>query len=164
VLPVELNRASQHRISISMAGLQSIGDRLLVIYDGHCGLCNGWVQWLLHRDRNDRLRFAPFSPPELAPLLAQNPDVLDHSGTPGTILVFRAHIHPDSRPLMRSQAALAVLRELPAPWPAIATLLGWIPLFLRDPIYRFIARWRYRIWGRLANCPIPTPQQRERFL
>jgi predicted DCC family thiol-disulfide oxidoreductase YuxK len=147
-----------------MGGLQSIGDRVLVVYDGHCGLCNGWVQWLLRRDRNDRLRFAPFSLPELAPLLAQHPGVVDLNGTPGSILVFRAPLHPSARPLMRSEAALAALRELPGLWPAIATVLGWIPVFLRDPVYRLVARWRYRVWGRLAACPLPTPQQRERFL
>jgi len=147
-----------------MAGLESIGDRLLVVYDGHCGLCNAWIQWLLLRDRNDRLRFAPFGLPELAPILAENPSAFDHSGTPGTILVFQGPLFPGVRPRMRSAAALATLRELPAPWPLIARLLCWIPVFLRDPIYRLIARWRYRIWGRVAACPLPTPQQRERFL
>jgi predicted DCC family thiol-disulfide oxidoreductase YuxK len=36
---------------------QELGDRLRVVFDGHCGLCNGWVRWLLRRDQRDRLRF-----------------------------------------------------------------------------------------------------------
>jgi predicted DCC family thiol-disulfide oxidoreductase YuxK len=58
----------------------------------------------------------------------------------------------------------AMLRELPRPWPAVAVALGWVPGFLSDPAYRLVARWRYRIWGRLESCPIPTAEERARFL
>jgi predicted DCC family thiol-disulfide oxidoreductase YuxK len=59
---------------------------------------------------------------------------------------------------------MALLAELPRPWPWVATGLRWIPLPLRDSGYRLVARWRYRLWGRLESCPVPTPEQRERFL
>ncbi len=71
----------------------TLGSRLLVIYDGHCGLCNHTVQWLLARDRHDRLRFAPSLSPQVAPLLAHHgftPDASPNgpsSSGPGTILV-----------------------------------------------------------------------------
>jgi len=149
---------------MSVSGLNEIGDRLLVVYDGHCGLCNGWVRWLVQRDRGDRLRFAPSSLPEVTPLVARHTDLLEPDGTPGTVLVFRSPLEAGEQPLIRFAATLALLRELPRPWPAVAAAMGWIPKFLSDPAYRFVARWRYAIWGRLESCPVPTPKERARFL
>jgi predicted DCC family thiol-disulfide oxidoreductase YuxK len=66
--------------------------------------------------------------------------------------------------LVRSDAVVALLGELPQPWPSIAAILRWLPRPLRDLGYRLIARWRYRIWGRLESCPIPASEERQRFL
>ncbi len=184
----------------------TLGSRLLVIYDGHCGLCNRTVRWLLARDRHDRLRFAPSSAPAVAAVLTRHgfppamPDNPNHPGAPcpdsgtwegnefrlsmdvpqsgptasaiasspasdpGTILVFRAAGTPAETLHTRSAAVAVVLAELPGPWPFAARLLRLIPRPLRDLAYRVIARSRYRIWGRLAACPLPKPEQRSRFL
>jgi predicted DCC family thiol-disulfide oxidoreductase YuxK len=141
-----------------------LGDRLLIVYDGVCGLCNASIRWLLARDQKDRLRFAPSSDPALAALLVALPQPVDPSGAPSSILVVRQAFSPRPQVLIRSRAVLAALRELPQPWPAIASLLGLVPAFLADPVYRLIARWRYRIWGKLESCPIPTPAERAHFL
>jgi predicted DCC family thiol-disulfide oxidoreductase YuxK len=141
-----------------------IGDRLLVVYDGHCGLCNGWVRWLLRWDWRDRLRFAASQSEKAAGLLARHADALEPGGTPGTVLVFRNPLEAGEQPLTRLAATLAVLGELPRPWPALAAALAWIPAFLSDPVYRLVARWRYRVWGRLECCPLPTAEERARFL
>jgi predicted DCC family thiol-disulfide oxidoreductase YuxK len=147
-----------------MSSLDDLGDRLLVVFDGNCGLCNGWVRWLLRRDTRDRLRFAPSSLPALAPLLARHMDALDADGVPGTVLVFVNPMQAGEQLLVRWAATLALLRALPSPWPVVAACLRWIPRFAGDPAYRLMARYRYRIWGRLETCPIPTPQERLRFL
>ena len=147
-----------------MPGAFEIGDRLLVVFDGHCGLCNSTVRWFLRRDRRDRLRFAASSLPVIAPLLVRHAELLQQSGVPATVLVFRNPLHAREQVLVRFAATLAVLRELPQPWPAVASVLGWIPHFLSDSAYRLVARWRYRIWGRLETCPVPTPEERARFL
>ena len=147
-----------------MAEPLEIGDRLLVVYDGHCGLCNGWVRWLLRRDRRGRLRFVASQSEKAAGLLARHAEAFEHDGTPGTVLVFRTPLDQQAQPLTRFAAMLAVLHELPRPWPAVAAALGWIPAFLSDPVYRLVARWRYRIWGRLESCPLPTDEERGRFL
>lgn len=147
-----------------MGELNDIGDRLLVIFDGHCGFCNGWVRWLLRRDRRDRLRFVASQSTKVAALLARCPKLLDADGAPGTVLVFRYPLQPGQQPSIRFAATLALFRELPRPWPAVAAALGWIPRFLSDPAYRLVARWRYRIWGRLESCPLPTAEERARFL
>ncbi|MGO9336695.1 MAG: thiol-disulfide oxidoreductase DCC family protein [Terracidiphilus sp.] len=153
-----------------MSELSQTGDRLLVIFDGHCGFCNRSVRWFLRRDRLDRLRFIPSESPKVAALLARHQIVETEDGlasstiAPSTILVVRNPETPVEQVLVRSGAAIAMLCQLPQPWPAVATVLGWIPRPLRDLGYRFVARYRYRIWGRLESCPIPTAQERARFL
>ena len=148
-----------------MNGLDDIGDCLLVIFDGHCGLCNRSVRWLLAHDRQDRLCFAASESPQVAAWLARHGFAEPGPASiPGTILVVRDLGGPTERILDRSNAVLALLRELPRPWPAVAAALGWIPRPLRDLAYRLVARWRYHIWGRLKSCPLPAPTDRERFL
>jgi len=144
---------------------EELGSHLLVVYDGHCVLCNRSVRWLLARDRRDRLRFAPSTSPKVAELLArQGTVVADSASGPASILVIRDLNGPAERLLVRSDAAVALLAELPRPWPTVAVALGLFPRPLRDLGYRLVARWRYRIWGRLENCPIPTAEERSRFL
>jgi predicted DCC family thiol-disulfide oxidoreductase YuxK len=145
--------------------LSQIGDRLLVIYDGSCGFCDLSVRWFITRDRDDRLRFVPSDSPKVAALLARHGfNAASATGDSGTILVAQGVETPAERLLIRFDAVLAMLRQLPRPWPAVATILGWIPRPLRDLGYRLVARFRYRIWGRLEFCPIPTAQERNRFL
>jgi predicted DCC family thiol-disulfide oxidoreductase YuxK len=146
------------------ASLQ-LGDRLLVIFDGHCGLCNRSVRWFLRRDRRDRLRFVASESAKVAGLLERHEIETPDSGLgPETILVVRDAGGPAERVLVRSEAVLALLDELPRPWPAVAAALDWIPRPVRDLGYRLIAHWRYRIWGRLKSCPIPAAGEWERFL
>ena len=142
-----------------------LGDRLLIIFDGRCGLCNRSIRWFIKRDTHDRLRFAASQSPPVAALLARHGFAsTDPESGPNTILVVRDADSPRERVHVRSEAAIAMLLELPRPWPAVGRVFSWIPRPVRNLGYRLVARWRYRIWGRLENCPLPTPEQRERFL
>ncbi len=142
-----------------------LGGRLQVIFDGHCGFCNGLVWWFLKRDRHDRLRFVASQSPKVAELLARHGlSSADLETGLNTILIVRDADGPSERVLLRSDAAVAMLLELPRPWPDVGRLIGWIPRPVRDLGYRLVARWRYRIWGRLESCPVPTPEEQERFL
>jgi len=138
---------------------------VLVIFDGHCGLCNGSVRWFLVRDRKDRLRFVPSESPKVAEILRRHGvNMSTEPAGPDTILVVRDPGGPTERLLERSDGVMAMLEELPRPWPAVAAVLRWIPRGLRDFVYRLIARWRYRIWGRLESCPLLTAEESRRFL
>jgi predicted DCC family thiol-disulfide oxidoreductase YuxK len=140
-----------------------MANRLLVVYDGECGFCNRSIRWLLRQDRHDRLRFAPSSAPEIQELLGLHGYIPSVSG-PDTVLVFRnAGTHIEDL-LVRSNAVLACLRVLPQPWPVLASLLRLVPRPIRESAYRYIARERYRIWGRFESCPIPTQEERQHFL
>lgn len=149
--------------------MDGIGDRVLVVFDGYCGLCNRSVRWFLRRDRRDRLRFVAFESPLVAGLLARHGISAAGPGSglgsgPSSILVVRDPDGAKEQLLDRSTGVLAMLAELPRPWPAVGAALGWIPRPLRDLGYRLIARWRYRVWGRYESCPLPTAEERGRFL
>ena len=153
-------RGGRHPVE-SMNSLAELDGRLLVVFDGQCGLCDRAVRWLVRRDGGDRLRFAASESEKVSELLARH----GFSATgPETILAVRDAGGPEEQVLARSAAVVALLRELPKPWPWVGVGLGWIPRALRDAGYRLVARWRYRIWGRMENCPIPTPEERGRFL
>jgi predicted DCC family thiol-disulfide oxidoreductase YuxK len=142
-----------------------MGGRLLVVFDGRCGYCNRAVRWFLRHDRRDRLRFAASELEKVAGLLARHGigSEVARAG-PGTILVVEDADGRAEKLLIGSDAVAAMLSELPRPWPWVAVGLRWVPRAVRELGYRLIASWRYRIWGRLESCPLPTAEERERFL
>jgi predicted DCC family thiol-disulfide oxidoreductase YuxK len=153
---------------MSVGEFAEVDRRLMVIFDGHCGLCNRSVRWLLRRDRDDRMRFVASESPRVAELLERHgmgvaPTRAAQVG-PSSILVVEHAGSADERLLFRSDAVLALMGELPPPWPGIAALLRWVPGMVRDLLYRAIARVRYWVWGRLEACPLPAAEERARFL
>ena len=133
----------------------------IVFYDGVCGLCNALVQFLLKRDRHARLRFASLQSDFAAKVLHRHgidPKDLD------TLHVVIDYERPEERVLNRSDAVLRAGRELGGAWPLFATVARVIPRPLRDLVYRFIARNRYRVFGKSETCMLPDPSQQHRFL
>ncbi len=132
----------------------------LVLYDGVCGLCNWLVAFLIRHDRRDQFRFAPLQS-EIARRLLQryelNPGDLD------TVVVLADFQQPSERVLTRSQAALWCVGHLGG-IRRLFTIARLIPSTLREALYRFIARRRYRIFGKYDKCPLPRPEDRHKFL
>ncbi len=127
----------------------------LILFDGDCNLCHGAVQFVLRRDPKGRFRFASLqSAAGRAAIAAVAPGVV----LPDSIVV----VHGD-RLRTKSAAALAIARGLRFPWPLAA--VGWLlPAPLRDAVYDWVARHRYRWFGRRQQCWVPTPALRARFL
>ena len=133
----------------------------ILLYDGVCGLCNRFVQFILRRDRKAIFRFASLQSASARRILARhsiNPTSLD------TVYVVINHELPDEYLLSRSDAALFVLHQLGGPWRPTASLLQLFPKFLRDPAYNAVARRRYRIFGRSEVCTLPRDADHTRFL
>ena len=127
----------------------------LLLFDGVCNLCSGVVRFVLPRDRDGAIRFAPIqSPLGTRLLLAHGIDPADPQS-----LLFLA----DGRAHLRSDAAIEVARRLRFPWRAAAALRA-IPRAWRDALYDVAARNRYRWFGRRDRCFVPTPDERNRFL
>ena len=132
----------------------------ILLYDGVCGLCNRAVQFVLKRDRRDVFRFASLQTNFATNVLRRHkltPESLD------TMYLILDHGEPTERLLSRSGAALEVARRLGGIW-RVLTIAAIFPKFFRNFIYNRIARNRYRIFGKYDACPIPTPEQRIKFL
>ncbi|MBC8141044.1 MAG: DUF393 domain-containing protein [Armatimonadetes bacterium] len=131
---------------------------LLILFDGECNLCNGVVQFLVRHDADgSRFRFAAQQSEAGQRKLADAGYTAD-GGTADTLLVFAG-----DKLLERSDAALELTRFLPAPYPLL--LAGKIvPRFLRDGVYRWIAKNRYQWFGKRNECMMPTAELRARFL
>lgn len=131
------------------------GDGAIIVFDGDCALCSGWVRFLLRRDRGARYRFAAMQVPSgRALLVAHGLDPDD----PSSFLLLEGE-----RAWTDTDAIRRVVTGLGGVW-RIAHALAWIPRPVRDRIYRLVARNRYRWFGRNARCFVPTPEQRARFL
>ena len=127
----------------------------IVLYDGTCGLCDRTVQWLLRRDRQHLLWFAPLQGPTAAALRQRHPSI---PHTLATVVYIE-----DDRVHLRSKAFLHLARHLPRPW-RWTHGFRWLPAFLLDLPYRLIARIRYRVWGQLESCRRPDPSDAVRLL
>jgi predicted DCC family thiol-disulfide oxidoreductase YuxK len=127
--------------------------RAVLLFDGVCTLCNGFVQFVIQRDPAGRFQFATLQSDAARRLLQAAPQPL-----PDTLVLVE-----NGRMFLRSTAALRVARGLKFPWP-LAFVLVVVPRPLRDWLYDIVARNRYRWFGRRDVCMVPTPELRARFL
>jgi len=132
----------------------------IVLYDGVCGLCNRLNQFLLKRDRHDRLRFASLQSSLAESLTLRhgaNPNDLD------TVYVVVDHNRPTEHLLSRSDAIIYVLTQLGGIWKVMG-LAKVLPKTLRNIAYNIVARNRYAVFGKLDSCMLPDPKNKEKFL
>jgi predicted DCC family thiol-disulfide oxidoreductase YuxK len=127
--------------------------RPIVFFDGVCSLCNAAVDFLIRRDHAKVLLFAPLQGQAAAIHLHVLPNT-----TPDTIVLVDAQGRWE-----RSDAALRIAGYLGWPWKGLI-VLRIIPRPVRDVVYRWIARNRYRWFGQKESCRMPTPEERARFL
>lgn len=126
-----------------------------MFFDGVCNLCNGAVRFIAANDPQRNFRFASLQSPQARELLGAST-----AGTrePESIVLLAGGARYE-----RSDAALHIALGLRAPWPlAFAAIL--MPRAARDAVYGWIARNRYRWFGRTDACALPPPGLRERFL
>jgi predicted DCC family thiol-disulfide oxidoreductase YuxK len=127
----------------------------IILFDGVCNLCNGFVQFVIERDPAARFRFGALQSERAQSLLAS-------AGCQAPVRETVVLIE-DGRVFTRSTAALRIVRRLQLPWP-LAYGFILIPRPLRDAVYDWIARHRYRWFGQREQCMLPTPERRDRFL
>ncbi|HWV18956.1 MAG TPA: thiol-disulfide oxidoreductase DCC family protein [Rhodocyclaceae bacterium] len=128
---------------------------MIVVFDAKCLLCSAWVRFLLKHDKQRRFRFASIQGEYGRVLLDRNGLQADQLET--LLLV------TDGRTYQHTAAILRVLHVLGWPWRLI-WILWLLPAPLRDALYRWCARNRYRIFGKSEACYVPSPQDRARFL
>jgi predicted DCC family thiol-disulfide oxidoreductase YuxK len=127
----------------------------LILFDGVCNLCAGAVRFIIKRDPHGVFRFASLQSELGQRQLAEHG--IDPSRTDSFVLIEGGIAYTEST------AALRVARRLHRAWPVCYAGIV-LPRALRDPLYRFIARHRYRWFGKQETCMIPTPELRARFV
>jgi predicted DCC family thiol-disulfide oxidoreductase YuxK len=133
----------------------------ILLYDGVCGLCNRFVQFILRRDRGEIFHFASLQSTLAARILTRHAaDPLDLD----TVYVVLDYELPNESLLSRSEAVVFILKHLSRPWPLVAPVLQGLPKIVRDRAYNAIACHRYRLFGRADTCTLPRDQDHSRFL
>lgn len=126
----------------------------ILFFDGVCGLCNKAVDFVLVRDTQQAIKFAPIQGDTARSLL-----------TPADIQNINTMVlWVKGRSYRKSAAAVRVLWRLSLGWKILGTLLWLIPLPLRNLGYMLVATNRYRFFGKKESCRLPTPAERLRFL
>ena len=127
----------------------------ILLFDGVCNLCNGAVQFIIRNDKK-----AHFTLGSLQSVEGMN--VLEQYQVPLRNLETFIYIR-DGKYLMRSDAVLQALIDLGGGWKAMS-ILKIVPRGVRDAVYKLIAKYRYKIFGKKEQCMIPTEDVKKRFL
>jgi predicted DCC family thiol-disulfide oxidoreductase YuxK len=126
----------------------------LIVFDGVCVFCSSWVRFVIERDPAERFRFTPVQSRYGSALARRLGISVEDRETNAAVFGGRAYF--------KSDAALEVLSRLPR-W-SWARILKSAPRPVRDGLYDWIARRRYRLFGRSDSCMVPTPELTARFV
>ena len=138
-----------------MGADRAVSDRPVVLFDGVCNLCNGSVLFIIKRDAQSKLKFASLQSEygeEQMKRFNLPPSALN------SVLLIK-----NGRLFQKSNAALEIARMLDGMWPWMYAF-KIVPIVIRDFVYDWIAKNRYRWFGKKDGCMIPTPQMKARFV
>ncbi|PKR78429.1 thiol-disulfide oxidoreductase DCC family protein [Halalkalibacillus sediminis] len=127
-------------------------NKSVVFFDGVCNLCNGAVQFIIKRDKNDHFRFAALQH-EFGQKITQQHNINEDS----IILVKNGKVHT------KSSAVLRIAGNLDGLW-KLAKIFLIIPRPIRNLIYDIVAKYRYRWFGQRNECMLPSPEYKKKFL
>ena len=152
----------------------------LVLFDGECNLCDGFVQFLIRQDHRQVLRFGPLQSENAKKYITEFTTLARSGQTKSQMpqndqmpqtgqmpqagkLTSMIYIRNDDRFYTKSTAALRILQDLGGLW-RLTGLIWIIPRPVRDAIYDWVGRNRYRWFGKKTSCMVPTTELRSRFI
>lgn len=130
-------------------------DQTIILFDGICNSCNGFVQFLLDHDVQGKFLFSSIQSPTGQSLIEQNN--LTDIGLTSLVVIGETGTY------IESTAIFYIFEHLPFPW-KVVSVFKWLPTHLTDFFYRLISRNRYRWFGKSHHCRIPSPEEKHRFL
>jgi predicted DCC family thiol-disulfide oxidoreductase YuxK len=130
-------------------------EKALVLFDGVCNMCNGFVHFIIPRDRKDSFRFGSLQSGKVVELLL----TYGHTSTELSTVVLIEH----GQIFTSSTAVLRIARRMGGPW-ALFYVFVVLPKFFRDSIYNLVGRNRYRWFGKKDACLIPRPEWKVKFI
>jgi predicted DCC family thiol-disulfide oxidoreductase YuxK len=129
-------------------------EKLIVLFDGVCNFCNGWVQLIIRNDKKDKFRFVPLQSEPGRKLLNQ---LVPGLNSESVVLIERGKHY------FHSTAALRIFMHLQGLW-KLMVVFYIVPGFIRNAVYNFIARHRYKWFGKREKCMVPDEKEKSRFL
>ena len=131
-------------------------NKKIILFDGVCNLCDSVVQFIIKRDRKDVFRFVALQS-ELGQEII-NYLGIDQSKTDSIILYEPGHAY-----YYKAEAALKIGGELGGLY-SFLTIFNILPKSFSNWIYDYVARNRYKWYGKKEECMIPTPEMKAKFL
>jgi predicted DCC family thiol-disulfide oxidoreductase YuxK len=125
----------------------------VIYFDGVCGLCNGFVDFIMKIDQEGKFKFSP-----LQSEFAQANLPSEYTASLDSVVV-----QIDGKIFRKSKAVFAVLKKLGGPWVLVGAI-GVLPEALLNRAYDLVAENRYKIFGKKETCRLPTPEERTRFV
>ena len=138
-----------------MGSPDPINSQRIILFDGVCNLCNGWVKFVIQRDNKNHFKFTPLQSESGKQLLIRFG--YETAKLSSIILIGKKKLYH------KSDAVLEIFFILGGFWKAFY-VFKILPLSLRDWMYDVVARYRYKLFGRQETCMIPTIDMRSRFL
>ena len=132
-------------------------DKLLILFDGVCNLCNSSVLYVIKHDKTNKFLFAPLQSKIGKEIITEFHIDTDKTDS---IILYNPETH---RIVYKSSAALKVTKALGFPINLMGIFLI-VPVFIRNWVYDFIAKHRYKWYGKKEYCMIPTPKLQAKFI
>jgi len=127
----------------------------IVFFDGVCNLCNGFVQFVLTHEKNQTFQFCSLQSDFAKDFFKQHQFETVHIDS---VIVYK-----NQQFYIQSEAAFKVIEELK--WPYKAFLIFKVfPKFINNFVYKNIAKYRYKIFGKSDTCWVIKPEHKQRFL
>ena len=130
-------------------------DRAVIVFDGMCVMCSSFMRFILRHDRHHHFNFLPAQSPIGEALFAHYDMVAEDYDS--VLLIENGELR------IKWDASLAILETIGWPW-KLAMFGRLLPKFFANPLYSFIARNRFKWFGRRDVCLIPTAEEQGRFL
>jgi predicted DCC family thiol-disulfide oxidoreductase YuxK len=127
----------------------------IILFDGVCNLCNHSVQFIIKHDKKGKFRFASLQSNFGKAQISKYQ--IDPNKTNSVIFI------KGEKVFTRSSAALKIVKDLNGLWPILYIFI-FIPPFIRNFIYDFIAKNRYKWFGKKESCMVPLPELKSKFL
>ncbi|GAA4114363.1 thiol-disulfide oxidoreductase DCC family protein [Aquimarina addita] len=131
-------------------------ERMIILFDGVCNLCNGFIDFVIKRDVNHKIFYCSLQS-DTAKEILKGKDIIIHNSFSTIYFYDKGQIYK------KSTAVLRILKELPN-YRLLASFFLIMPAFLRDFFYKIISKNRYRLFGKKESCRLPSPEERAQFL
>lgn len=135
--------------------MNALPENPLILFDGVCNLCNGFVQFIIRHDKKSKFRFASLQSPAAKNILEHFSVSADELKT--LVLIDSGKIY------FRSRAVLRIARQLDGIW-KLSSVFYIVPRFINDAVYNLVSETRYRIFGKRESCMTPSPENSSRFI